>query len=94
MGGESASCTSDRGYYAPNNATTGHVYADDDGCVQNAWVSVANDPWSSGNFIWTGHDYKGEPTPFNWPVSLVVLCTHGCACCSLDGSPAQSDESG
>jgi hypothetical protein len=67
MGGESASCTTDRGYYRPSNATTGHVYADDDGCVVQAWKSAAVNAWDSGNFIWTGHDYKGEPTPFNWP---------------------------
>lgn len=67
MGGESASCTSDRGYYLASNATTGHVYSDDDSCVVSAWQSAAVNPWDSGNFAWTGHDYKGEPTPFNWP---------------------------
>ena len=24
-------------------------------------------PWLSGGFIWTGFDYRGEPTPFSWP---------------------------
>jgi hypothetical protein len=46
MGGESASCTSDRGYYLPTNATSGHVYADDDGCVQSAWQSIVSQPWA------------------------------------------------
>lgn len=54
MGGESASCTSDRGYYLPSNATTGHVYSDDDGCVSNSWQAAAQNPWDSGNFAWTG----------------------------------------
>jgi beta-galactosidase len=67
MGGESASCTSDRGYYGPTNATTGHVTSDDDGCVTSSWASAATNLWDSGNFAWTGHDYKGEPTPLNWP---------------------------
>jgi beta-galactosidase len=67
MGGESDSCTTDRGYYKPSNATTGHVYAGDDGCVVQGWKSAAVNAWDSGNFIWTGHDYKGEPTPFDWP---------------------------
>ena len=67
MGGESASCTSDRGYYMPTNATAGHMNSDDDGCVISAWASAAENPWDSGNFVWTGHDYKGEPSPLNWP---------------------------
>jgi beta-galactosidase len=24
-------------------------------------------PWIGGEFVWTGIDYIGEPTPFNWP---------------------------
>ncbi len=24
-------------------------------------------PWIAGEFVWTGFDYIGEPTPFNWP---------------------------
>ena len=65
MGGESASCTTDRGYYLPNNAA--HVNSDSDNCVISAWQSAATNAWDSGNFIWTGHDYKGEPSPNNWP---------------------------
>jgi beta-galactosidase len=67
MGGESASCVSDRAYYGNTNATTGHVTADDVGCVIAAWQSVATRPWVIGNFAWTGTDYKGEPSPLNWP---------------------------
>ena len=53
MGGESASCVSDRGYYGQTNATSGHVSADDSGCVVNAWQSVGTRPWVVGNFAWT-----------------------------------------
>lgn len=67
IGGESASCVSDRSYYGPTNATSGHVTADDIGCVVEAWQSAATRPWVSGNFAWTGTDYKGEPSPLNWP---------------------------
>jgi len=68
MGGESASCTSDRAYYGGNNATTGHMdSANGDGCVVSAWASAATNLWDSGNFAWTGHDYRGEPSPLNWP---------------------------
>ena len=24
-------------------------------------------PWMAGEFVWTGFDYIGEPTPFSWP---------------------------
>ena len=24
-------------------------------------------PWLSGGFVWTGFDYRGEPTPYWWP---------------------------
>ena len=56
MGGESASCVSDRSYYGPTNATSGHVTSDDDSCVVSAWQSAATNAWDSGNFGWTGHD--------------------------------------
>ena len=41
MGGESASCTSDRGYYLPTNKSEGHMNSDDDACVISAWASAA-----------------------------------------------------
>ncbi len=30
-----------------------------------AWYYVATNDWFSGEFIWTGFDYIGEPTPWN-----------------------------
>ena len=30
-----------------------------------AWYAVATNDWYSGEFIWTGFDYIGEPTPWN-----------------------------
>jgi beta-galactosidase len=27
-------------------------------------------PWIAGEFVWTGFDYIGEPTPFDWPSVL------------------------
>ncbi len=35
--------------------------------AQNSWPQQANAPFVAGGFAWTGFDYKGEPTPFNWP---------------------------
>jgi beta-galactosidase len=31
------------------------------------WSVVAAQPWNLGGFVWTGFDYRGEPTPYQWP---------------------------
>lgn len=32
------------------------------------WTIVADRPYIAGGFVWTGFDYRGEPTPYNeWP---------------------------
>lgn len=31
------------------------------------WPLTAENEWDMGGFIWTGFDYRGEPTPFHWP---------------------------
>ena len=31
------------------------------------WSYFATRPWLSGGFVWTGFDYRGEPTPYSWP---------------------------
>jgi len=31
------------------------------------WSYFADRPWLSGGFVWTGFDYRGEPTPYGWP---------------------------
>ncbi len=35
--------------------------------VETALQMMSNDDWMAGEFVWTGFDYIGEPTPFNWP---------------------------
>lgn len=67
MGGESASCMSERGYYGPTNATRS-LYNPDRSyqCASEAWSGAALTEWASGSVAWTGHDYKGEPA-FPWP---------------------------
>jgi beta-galactosidase len=30
-------------------------------------IALQKAPWVAGEFIWTGIDYIGEPTPFDWP---------------------------
>ncbi len=31
------------------------------------WRLAAENPYWMGGFVWTGFDYRGEPTPFHWP---------------------------
>ena len=35
--------------------------------VEDTWKPVASRPFIAGGFVWTGFDYKGEPTPYKWP---------------------------
>ena len=68
---EQASTLATRGIYA-DDAGQGFVSAYDNnrGLTRRAegwWSFVATRPWLSGGFVWTGFDYRGEPTPYNWP---------------------------
>ena len=72
LGTESASCAMTRGIYhrddergfCPEYGTHIPEWA----CsVEKAWTDVVNNPFLSGVFIWTGFDYRGEPTPYDWP---------------------------
>jgi beta-galactosidase len=31
------------------------------------WPFYADREWLAGAFVWTGFDYRGEPTPYRWP---------------------------
>lgn len=31
------------------------------------WADIVKYPYLGGLFVWTGFDYRGEPTPFTWP---------------------------
>jgi beta-galactosidase len=72
VGTEQASVVGDRGIYA-NDKTNGYVAAYD--VVWPGWTTTAESwwsffavrPWLSGAFVWTGFDYRGEPTPYWWP---------------------------
>jgi len=38
------------------------------GCTaENSLLTLKNSPWVAGEFVWTGFDYLGEPTPYHWP---------------------------
>ena len=72
VGSEQGSTVSTRGIYA-NDPVRGYVSAYDDNAPEWAqtaetWVSFFGPrPWLSGGFVWTGFDYRGEPTPYGWP---------------------------
>ena len=34
---------------------------------RDAWKAIASREFVAGGFVWTGFDYRGEPTPFTWP---------------------------
>ncbi len=67
---ESSSALRSRGIYNNNNtqcssyddfaAGWGHT-------AETSWKNVNTRAWIAGEFIWTGIDYIGEPTPYVWP---------------------------
>ena len=82
LGSETASTVSSRGVYKfPVEAAKGKQYPDgqcssyDLECCN--WSNLPDDdfvlqddkPWVIGEFVWTGFDYLGEPTPYDnfWP---------------------------
>ena len=47
--------------------------------AESTLKAVKDAPWIAGEFVWTGFDYIGEPTPFPWPSAssyfgIVDLC--------------------
>ena len=34
---------------------------------RDAWKNIAERSFLAGGFVWTGFDYRGEPTPLSWP---------------------------
>lgn len=34
---------------------------------RDAWQAIDTRPYVAGGFVWTGFDYRGEPTPNEWP---------------------------
>ena len=72
IGTEQASIVGTRGIYA-NNHERGQVNALDivwpgwSDTAESWWTFFADRQWLSGAFAWTGFDYRGEPSPCNWP---------------------------
>ncbi len=75
---ESASALSDYGFYREKAVTNKTDYAEDVFCVDSydlnsaywsdipdrEFVRMEEDPYCGGEFVWTGIDYLGEPTPY------------------------------
>jgi beta-galactosidase len=72
IGTEVGSTVSTRGIYA-NDKEQGYVSAYDVNFPE--WAATAEVWWKiyaerrflAGGFVWTGFDYRGEPTPYGWP---------------------------
>jgi beta-galactosidase len=72
MGTEDGSALSTRGIYATDSGR-GYVSAYDvnrpdwGNLAEQWWRLFATRPFLAGGFVWTGFDYRGEPTPYKWP---------------------------
>jgi beta-galactosidase len=72
MGTEMGSTVTTRGIYEKDSI---RAYVPDQDITAPWWASKAEDWWPLaaennywlGGFVWTGFDYRGEPTPFQWP---------------------------
>jgi len=72
VGTEMGSTVTTRGIYK-KDSVTGYVPDEDitypwwANTAEQWWTLAADRPWWMGGFVWTGLDYRGEPTPFQWP---------------------------
>ena len=82
LGSETASTFSSRGVYHFPPVPNDTMYCADGQCNSydvdyGSWSNLPDDdfmmqddrPWTIGQFVWTGFDYLGEPTPYDryWP---------------------------
>jgi beta-galactosidase len=72
VGTETAGTYCTRGIYA-NDKSSGYVSAYDVNCpdygatAEKWWSFFAQRNFLAGGFVWTGFDYRGEPSPYSWP---------------------------
>ncbi|GHN01986.1 hypothetical protein WSM22_34750 [Cytophagales bacterium WSM2-2] len=72
IGTEMGSTVTTRGIYVKDSI---RGYVPDQDITAPWWASKAEVWWKlaadnnywAGGFVWTGFDYRGEPTPFHWP---------------------------
>ena len=61
-----------RGVYKTDHSKNVFASYDDDFATwgnshRDAWEAIDKRPYVAGGFVWTGFDYRGEPTPNAWP---------------------------
>ncbi len=72
LGTENVSAVATRGAYA-NDAAKGAIsnydpYTTTGRASAEGWWRFVNErAWMPGGFVWTGFDYRGEPSPYQWP---------------------------
>jgi beta-galactosidase len=64
FGSETASTLTTRGEYADDKE---RAFVTSYNMTDGSWIPVAERSFVAGSFVWTGFDYKGEPTPYKWP---------------------------
>ena len=72
MGTEMGSTVTTRGIYEKDSV---RAYVPDQDITFPWWASTAEtwwklcapNDWWMGGYVWTGFDYRGEPTPYQWP---------------------------
>ncbi|MGO9936298.1 MAG: beta-galactosidase GalA [Terracidiphilus sp.] len=72
MGTETVSAVGTRGIYItdPEKGFVGSYdpYTTTGRASAEGWWSFCNSrEWLMGGFVWTGFDYRGEPSPYEWP---------------------------
>ncbi len=68
-GSEDGSTRCTRGIYAvePEHGFMSAYDKDGTSTAEKWWNFYFNRPFLAGSFVWTGFDYRGEPTPYKWP---------------------------
>ncbi len=85
FGSETASCVSSRGFYlfpvdmgqgggaAQNQMSSYDLYAPGWACPPDTeFAALDHCPFVAGEFVWTGFDYLGEPTPYSADLTNVL----------------------
>ncbi|MBN2512603.1 MAG: DUF4982 domain-containing protein [Sedimentisphaerales bacterium] len=70
VGTEETTTQGTRGIYfddRPNAHIAALEKGNSGGNCEIGWKHYADQPYLAGLFYWTGFDYRGEPTPFNFP---------------------------
>ncbi|HXJ94320.1 MAG TPA: beta-galactosidase GalA [Terriglobia bacterium] len=72
IGTETVSAVGTRGIYV-TDPKKGYVGSYDPytatgrASAEGWWRFCDAQPWLAGGFVWTGFDYRGEPSPYEWP---------------------------